>query len=575
MDIHNSSPGNDQKILFIKKCHLFRGLTDDQRNMVAAKMEVMPYPAGKMVVKQGSQANLFFMIYSGRVQVTFDIKQSDENLLSLVAGDFFGEEAFKANNSRVASVSTTEDSIFLLVTNQNLELLFSLIPDLKANFKSALDSRKLIRQKKFDWIQPGEGIYFMARKHPVLLWESLAVPIVGLLVPVILFWYSLSNRSVISLILAAIFILFDVLWSIWKWVDWGNDYYIVTNKRVIWLEKVIGIYDSRQEAPLNSIISVGVETNQVGRIYRYGNVIVRTFVGRIIFHHVPLPYQAASLVEEHWVRAREITRREDAAAMNQAMRESLGLSSRVSGQPAQQKQVVQSEYKPGLLQVIFSNIFKIRLEDNGIITYRKHWFVLIKNTWLPGSLLILSIGATVYESFRLLLGKMAHLPPPSSTGDWIVALLVGAVFIFGWWFYQYLNWHNDIFQVTNEQIIDIDKTPLGSEERRVAPLENILSTEYKRIGLAQVLLNYGNVYITVGGAQLVFSDVSDPPAVQQDIDQRRIAIISQKKEAETRAERERLADWFAAYHRDSDSFRTDEAQTQTEDLPDGDEFEVK
>ena len=44
-----------------------------------------------------------------------------------------------------------------------------------------------------------------------------------------------------------------------------------------------------------------------------------------------------------------------------------------------------------------------------------------------------------------------------------------------WWVYQYLDWRNDIFQVTPDQILDIDKKPFGSEERRAAPLENILA----------------------------------------------------------------------------------------------------
>jgi len=575
MDKNNSGQGQNQKILFLRKCHLFRGLTDDQMAIVANKMDEIPYPGGKMVVKQGSQANLFFMILSGQVQVTYYSKGSDENILTLVAGDYFGEEVVKTNITRNSNVSTLEESVFFVFSRQNLELLFLQIPNLKANLETAFDSRKLIREKNFGWIQPGEVIYFMGRKHPILLWESLALPILILLIPMFLFWFSFSRGSAILLVLAGIILLLDVGWSIWKWVDWGNDYYFVSNKRVIWLEKVIGIYDSRQEAPLNSIISVGVETNQIGRIYNYGNVIVRTFVGRIIFLNVPHPYQAASLVEEHWVRTREISRLEDAAAMKQAMRVSLGLSSREHDRPVQQKQVIQSEYKPGLLQVIFSNILKIRYEDNGIITYHKHWFVLVKTTWLPGSLLIILLGATLYQFLQLVIEKFSDVPPVSSTGNFIVASLVVSVIVFGWWFYQYLNWQNDIFQVTPEQIIDIDKTPLGSEERRVAPLENILSTEYKRIGLSQVLLNYGNVYITVGGAQIVFSDVSDPPTVQQDIDQRRIAIIAQKKEAETRAERERLADWFAAYHRDSDSFRTEAGQDEIGDLSKGDEFDVQ
>ena len=87
-------------------------------------------------------------------------------------------------------------------------------------------------------------------------------------------------------------------------MDWGNDYYIVTNQRVVWLEKVVGIYDSRQESALSTVLSVGVEANPLGRVLDYGDVIVRTFVGKIPFSHVDHPYQAARMIEEYWMRTR-------------------------------------------------------------------------------------------------------------------------------------------------------------------------------------------------------------------------------------------------------------------------------
>jgi hypothetical protein len=103
--------------------------------------------------------------------------------------------------------------------------------------------------------------------------------------------------------------------------------------------------------------------------------------------------------------------------------------------------------------------------------------------------------------------------------------------------------------VTPDQILDIDRKPFGNEERRAAPLENILSTEAQREGFLEYLLNYGTVYINVGGStELRFSDVTDPATVQQDIDNRRLARINAKAETQAKAERERLADWFATYH---------------------------
>ncbi|MDW8226632.1 MAG: hypothetical protein RMJ60_02405 [Anaerolineales bacterium] len=108
--------------------------------------------------------------------------------------------------------------------------------------------------------------------------------------------------------------------------------------------------------------------------------------------------------------------------------------------------------------------------------------------------------------------------------------------------------------------MDIDKTPFGQMTSDMASLDNILSIEYERHGLLELLLNYGDVKITIGGGkQMVFEDVSNPAAVQDDIERRRLERLARKEQEKERAERERFADWFAAYYRSEQAFRTEQA----------------
>ncbi|MGA2488965.1 MAG: hypothetical protein ABSF99_02090, partial [Anaerolineales bacterium] len=128
-----------------------------------------------------------------------------------------------------------------------------------------------------------------------------------------------------------------------------------------------------------------------------------------------------------------------------------------------------------------------------------------------------------------------------------------------WGIYEYIDWSNDIFQVTPDQIMDIDKTPLGQVTSDIAALENILSIEHKRIGILQLFFNYGTVYITIGGGrQMAFENVFNPSAVQQDIERRRLEKITKKEQETIKAERERTADWFAAYFHNEQQLRREE-----------------
>jgi hypothetical protein len=119
--------------------------------------------------------------------------------------------------------------------------------------------------------------------------------------------------------------------------------------------------------------------------------------------------------------------------------------------------------------------------------------------------------------------------------------------MFLWYVYEYLDWHNDIYQVTPEQIIDLEKKPLGREEKRAAPLENILSIEYERLGIMGLLFNFGTVTINVGTAQFTFDYVFNPLQVQKDLFNRLEERTAQKKLQERLAERERVSEWFATY----------------------------
>ena len=537
-------------VQFIRRSHLFRGLTDEELYKAAGFLQIMPYPAGRILVKQGSTGSKFYMVYSGGIKVTIESGRGKEKQYMLKEADHLGEELLFDESTYDMTATTLEESVFLVLSRSQALELFSQIDPVRANFEAARDNHYLINKIHFKWLPDDEVVYFLARKHPILLWKSLIPPLLLLIGPIYLFYYYYATINKLALIVAFILLGATIIWMILARINWSNDYYVVTNKRVIWLEKVIGFYDSRQEAPLETLLSVGVETNIFGRWLDYGDVIVKTFVGQIKFYHVHRPNHAASLVEEHWVRTRENIRKNDNEAMQKIMRKKMGIPGEEEPEEEVSQSSITSTVKPGWIQVWFSDIFKTRLEENGTITYRKHWLVLLRSTWLPGLLGLMLLAMLFYQVVYVPMSGSEGFVAPVNLNSLVGGMAAIFLGVLGWWLYNYMDWRNDIYQVTQDQVLDIKKRPLGREEHQVAPLDNILSTEYKRIGLFQVVFNYGNVYITVGGSELVFENVADPATVQKDIDMVRLALVARKTESENKAERDRMADWFAVYHND-------------------------
>jgi hypothetical protein len=419
----------------------------------------------------------------------------------------------------------------------------------------AQGSHKNFRAHQLDWLEKDELVYVMLRKHRFFMWVNILLPVLLILVGVfaIIPAAQLLSGSAVPLICGGLWFAFALGFLAWQVVDWANDYNIVTNKRVVKLEKIALLYDSRVEAPLGTLLSVGVESSWLGRIVGYGNVVVRTFTGTIVMRRVGFPAAVASMVEEYWSRAKESNRELESSKMRDAIKRRLGLAPVEEVKPAaplkpQRRSAVKQTVNPGWLQRFFAFVFHMRYEAGGVITYRKHWIILVESTWKPAFFILAGIAVLVAY---LAAGFLGFIPPGGMIGLMAVYFLGTGL----WYLYHYIDWRNDVYVMSQDQIQDIERKPLGREEKRTAPLENILTIEYERLGIIGWLLNYGTVYITVGTSKFTFDQVYDPSSVQQELFRRLNERVEKKKEREAEAERERVSEWIATYHNSLDELR--------------------
>ncbi len=353
-------------------------------------------------------------------------------------------------------------------------------------------------------------IYLVSRKHELFLLVSLLLPILLFIVgiPVLIFGFSSTSpffhrMGILSGILG---IVGGILLGIWNWLDWGNDYYIVTSQRVVWLERVVIFYYSRREAPLTHVLSVNTTSSFWGRVFNYGDVDVRTFTGGIKMRHCPNPKRFASYVEGYQSRARQALKQAEAQAIENDLRARLGIVTPASpvgeetaslpAPPAYRTRP--RKIKPGSLQDKIDTFLQVRFERDGVITYRKHWLVLLGKTWQPLLVFFLLFSGTIYLLWTGVMNSVLS----GITLFLFLGILYLAAFL--WWGYNYWDWSDDIYQLTAEQILDIERKPLGAEDKKTAPLESILSLEHTRDGIIQLLFNYGNVIINVGQTRFDF-----------------------------------------------------------------------
>ena len=533
----------------LKKTPIFGHLDPARINRLAGMFRIAFFRQGEVIFKPGDVSDTMFIVCEGCVQLDPDRNDNALSHVKMNRGDFFGEEALWVDDPRFYQAVACGDVALIGLNVDRYLAIYEDLPEIETILEVSVKSRRLSMEVPLSWVGEDEFIHIISRRHPAMLWARLMLPIglglLAVLASVLMLW--LPSHQYAWLVLG-IGLPLATVWSIWTFFDWRNDYFILTNKRVVWIEKVALIYDSRQEAPLRTIMSVGTQKSRLGSLLGYADVVVLTYVGTIRLHDLANVEIIAALIESYWHRSEERNRREEALIMNRKLQEKLEFqtspeeTTQTAFKAPQRAQAQASipQKEPGFFEWLFSDFIRLRYEASGTITYRKHWFVLIRMAWLP----VLLMGLAVAAMILLMGGAITFIP--ITTG--LIGLGVLMFFDFLWILYQYADWRNDIFKVTLDQILDIDRKPFGKERRRSAPLENVLSIEYERRGFWGYLFNFGTVFISVGNTKLTFDYVYNPSEVQQDIFYRMGERLDQIRQFEIEAERERISEWIASYH---------------------------
>ena len=530
---------------------LFSLMDEEKLRTLSAAAELFTLEEGNLLYSAGTSTEAAFLLAAGKIERS-NLEKSAENGI-ILGGELVGEEPLDGLESYTCTARALTDCAIWQIPAWLLRESLLNTPKAARTRTALLQSGQLAERIRMSWLEKDERVYFITRKHPYFLLMSLLLPLLGfgvLFAAGLLFGAARPDITVLALVVGFVFC---ALWLAWNHHNWANDYYIISNHRMVWVEKVSGFYESRQEAPLGMVVSVGVQSTQAGRILGYADVVVRTIIGNLRFSRVADADVIEHLVEVFWQRRQS----EEAVFEEEKMRATLRqkLAGNGATQPVQPKesQSLLPEADLPLLQEksffawLFGDFLKVRYEIGGVTTYRKHWFVLLGKALLP----LLTLTGGIVLLIAALTWNFTLLP-------YNLSVFLGALLAIGaliWLVYNYADWRNDIYRLTPEQVIDIDRKPLGRESRRTAPLDKILAVEYERRGLIPMLLNFGTVYIRVSTEVLTFDNVYQPSKVQEDVFRRMQAAAAAARERDIDEERERVARWFSVYH----------TQTQTQD----------
>jgi CRP-like cAMP-binding protein/membrane protein YdbS with pleckstrin-like domain len=540
---------------------LFARFSDEQRRRIAGFFSHNLYPSNHLLIQQNEAADSLWVLLPKSNAIIDAIDDSGRNMLdTVVTGPtYFAETALLGQFPQDSTVEADAGSEWLRLHWRDFEYFDAVEPaDLHALLQVKTPRQALLvgkeARRKYPWLQPGEVVAYFSRRHWIafVFKNFLTLVFIGLVVVFGVVGRALPGQQMWVIATVILLLVLAGLALVWGVIDYRNDWLVVTNRRVVNQEKLLFVHAWRKEAPLEQIQSVDFLRNFIGRWLGYGTLIVRTAGtgGEILFNYTTNFDELRSVIRGQQAQRKRHTVAQSKISIHRQLEKRLGLMveppsriTRVEPPPPPQKETWWSKLKgrQGL---------GIRWEEGNRIIWRKHWMALLPRIgwgWLtPFMIIMLGVGWWAISTQQV----PPELDTVANVLQWFLLLFLVAFMLRLAW--VVVDWYNDTYEVSDNEVANLRKLPFGlREDRRSAPLGRIQNVEMRIPSPLHWLLDYGNVVIQTAAefGTLIFYSVPNPRAVADEILARMEKSQKRQEEEEARRRAQDLPDWFEMYNR--------------------------
>ena len=509
---------------------------------------------GEWLFRQGEVSDRLIFVLEGQVR----LNQVDRDGLShqigvLKAGDSAGETGLMVGDFHDVTATAYGITRILYLTREEFADLLKTETRLrgKIDTREDVDQRRQLRQ--FDWIRDDEWVVSVVQRHWTRLFRQIAVPILLLALLFPLFAALAVQAGTVQIVVAVILaipILVVLGVVVWQYVNWRDDFFVITTQRVVHIERAWPFSTHYEETSLRHIEDITeAQPSWSANIFNYGNLILQTAgeTVEIDMDYVPEPTRLREVISIQIERsqARELLRAR--GQIREMLAQQLHVIPAAESSPDEVAKAQQQHPFPLLLpfyairDYLFPQSWQIA-DDGKTILWRRYWLPGFFR-YLPvfALLFLISVGGGLY---------LLNLPEGAKLFNWFFIWLGTEAVCLGVLFWFIEDWRNDYFQLTKNKIIQVDQRPLLlGVSRREAPIDRIQNVGFEIPSAVARFFDYGHVKFETAGSegQFVLQFVRKPKDVQEAISNHKYKFGQQMQRKEAQLRQEELLSWFATY----------------------------
>lgn len=386
-----------------------------------------------------------------------------------------------------------------------------------------------------------------------IAWLVLSIAVLAGLWIILSTFLNLPSTSIAMIVLTPYLLLLTVA-LIWLYIDWRNDHFVLTSRRIVHVEVIQFFYRRREEARLDKIQDVNVSTGTIGSLLGFGHIRVDTAglaAGSVTFSYIPAPEIVRELIfaQRRHVQVRAKT--EARADLRKDLLSELGRVEPVRPEEQLPQATPPPSVPPGKslsdrLRNIIPRLWpkKERAEADRTIL-RKHWIILLRKMALPLSLDIIS-GLVLVFGTVFTMGTVGEILSVLFALSFV--FLLSLIVSFLWCSWEFYLWNNDLYIVDESNIATSKRIPiLGKQETSQSSLGVIQNVTMTVPSWWSSLIKLGHVTIETARGKFEFHNVYDPDAVNREISRRMGAFEERQRQEEMERLKTDLRDYIVVY----------------------------
>ena len=528
----------------LRKVPIFADLNDELLGLILESLQWQHFPPGTDIFVQGEPADGMLLLVSGAaVLFRTEPDGSQEPLASITSQQHLNHEALFKDSIQSATLRAAQSVTLAKLTRA----AFSELAQQHEQLRSALGikgkSRGPAVNPRFAEQREDEEILIQTHRH---WWSFVRTAWLPLLLMAGLWGAALLlEAQAISLLLIASSFVLPGFALIYFYAEWRNDSLIVTDQRIIRIERtILAMHRQITQVGLDSVQEINFDIpsyDPFARLFRYGTVIIKTAgsQGNLELDLIPKPQQFQKLIIEdrQYFENRKAQRHHDIVRA-ELQRWMAGDTSELDDEFNRASAEPQSAPQPlkGANGYLSTRITM----SNGDIVYRKHISVWAQHTFLP-MMIVLGAAAALLLTFTLLSPDFRIVTFPVA----MVALLLGSVS----YYWLDWDWRNDIYIISDDVITLVRKRPFFLQNLRDQILvERVDNVESVTTGFFAAIMKYGDVRMSLVGADehKLFHRVSDPQEIQQEISRRQHNKALRRAKYDAMQQRQILGEYLGA-----------------------------